>query len=122
MSKRILIIEDNNVLAAVYGSSLTQAGFQVSVANDGQTGLDQLATFAPDLVVLDLMLPKIDGIEVLRRIRAVEANATLPVIVFSNSYTSDRTRDVWSAGATQVLVKASCPPKQLVQVVGSSLS
>src|SRR3970040_2059522 len=122
MSKRILIIEDSNVLDSVYGSSLTQAGFQVSVANDGQTGLDQLATFAPDLVVLDLMLPKIDGIEVLRRIRAVEANATLPVIVFSNSYTSDRTRDVWSAGATQVLVKASCPPKQLVQVVGSSLS
>jgi DNA-binding response OmpR family regulator len=122
MSKRILIIEDNNVLASVYGSSLTQAGFHVSVANDGQTGLDQVTTFAPDLVVLDLMLPKVDGIEVLRRIRAIEGNATLPVIVFSNSYTSDRTRDVWSAGATQVLVKASCPPKQLVQVVGSSLS
>ena len=122
MSKRILIIEDNTVLATVYGSSLAQAGFQVSVANDGQTGLDQLASFAPDLVVLDLMLPRIDGIEVLRRIRAIEGHAKLPVIVFSNSYTSDRTRDVWSAGATQVLVKASCPPKQLVQVVGSSLS
>jgi DNA-binding response OmpR family regulator len=122
MNKRILIIEDNNVLATVYGSTLSQAGFQVSVANDGQTGLDQIAKFAPDLVVLDLMLPKVDGLEVLRRIRATEGNAALPVIVFSNSYTSDRTREVWNAGATQVLVKASCPPKQLVQVVGSSLS
>lgn len=122
MSKRVLIIEDNNVLATVYGSTLSQAGFQVAVASDGQTGLDQLAKFSPDLVVLDLMLPKIDGLEVLRRIRADEARASLPVIVFSNSYTSDRTREVWNAGATQVLVKASCPPKQLLQIVGTSLS
>lgn len=122
MSKRVLIIEDNNVLASVYGSTLSQAGFQVAVASDGQTGLDQLAKFSPDLVVLDLMLPKIDGLEVLRRIRADEARASLPVIVFSNSYTSDRTREVWNAGATQVLVKASCPPKQLLQIVGTSLS
>jgi len=122
MSKRVLIIEDNNVLATVYGSTLSQAGFQVAVASDGQTGLDQLAKFSPDLVVLDLMLPKVDGLEVLRRIRADEARASLPVIVFSNSYTSDRTREVWNAGATQVLVKASCPPKQLLQIVGTSLS
>ena len=122
MSKRVLIIEDNNVLATVYGSTLSQAGFQVAVANDGQTGLDQVAKFSPDLVVLDLMLPKVDGLEVLRRIRADETRASLPVIVFSNSYTSDRTREVWNAGATQVLVKASCPPKQLLQIVGSSIS
>jgi CheY-like chemotaxis protein len=122
MSKRILIIEDNNVLATVYRSSLCQAGFNVAVANDGQAGLDQVSKFSPDLIVLDLMLPKIDGLEVLRRIRADQAHASLPIIVFSNSYTSDRTQDVWNAGATQVLVKASCPPKQLVQVVGSSLS
>jgi two-component system phosphate regulon response regulator PhoB len=121
MTKRILIIEDNNVLASVYGTSLTQAGFQVAVANDGETGLDQVNRFAPDLVLLDLMLPKIDGLEVLRRIRSDADKARLPVIVFSNSYTNDRTREVWSAGATQVLVKASCSPKQLVQVVGSSL-
>jgi DNA-binding response OmpR family regulator len=121
MAKRILIIEDNNVLASVYGTSLAQAGFQVSVANDGETGLDQVNRFAPDLVLLDLMLPKIDGLEVLRRIRSDAQNAKLPVIVFSNSYTNDRTREVWNAGATQVLVKASCSPKQLVQVVGSSL-
>ena len=122
MSKRILIIEDNNVLATVYRSSLLQAGFNVLVANDGQTGLDQVAKFSPDLVVLDLMLPKVDGLEVLRRIRADQASASLPIIVFSNAYTSDRTQDVWNAGATQVLVKASCSPKQLVQIVGSSLS
>lgn len=122
MTKRILIIEDNNVLATVYGSSLSQAGFQVSVANDGETGLDQISTFSPDLVLLDLMLPKIDGLEVLRRIRSDAGHASLPVIVFSNSYTNDRTRELWGAGATQVLVKASCPPKQLVQVVGSSLA
>jgi DNA-binding response OmpR family regulator len=122
MSKRVLIIEDNNVLASVYGSTLSQAGFQVAVANDGQVGLDQIARFSPDLVVLDLMLPKVDGLEVLRRIRADQAHASLPVIVFSNSYTSDRTREVWNAGATQVLVKASCPPKQLLQIVGTSIA
>jgi CheY-like chemotaxis protein len=122
MSKRVLIIEDNNVLATVYRSSLCQAGFNVSVAYDGQAGLYQVAKFSPDLIVLDLMLPKIDGLEVLRRIRSDQARAALPIIVFSNSYTSDRTQECWNAGATQVVVKASCPPKQLVQIVGSSLS
>jgi DNA-binding response OmpR family regulator len=122
MSKRILIVEDNKLLATVYRSSLAQAGFHVDVAADGQAGLDQIASFRPDLVVLDLMLPKVDGLEVLRRIRADATQAGLPVIVFSNSYTADRTQHLWEAGATQVLTKASCPPKQLVQVVGSALA
>jgi len=119
MSKRVLIIEDNNVLATVYATTLRQAGFQVSVARDGQMGLDQVGTFAPDVIVLDLMLPKVTGVDVLRRIRADESNASLPVIVFSNSYTSERTDEVWEAGATQVVVKASCPPKHLVEIVSS---
>jgi DNA-binding response OmpR family regulator len=117
MGKRVLIIEDNSVLATVYATTLRQAGFQVLVANDGQTGLDQFGKFTPDVVVLDLMLPRVPGVDVLRRIRSDQAHAGVPVIVFSNSYTAERTNEIWEAGATQVVVKASCPPKHLVEIV-----
>ncbi|HXE81563.1 MAG TPA: response regulator [Vicinamibacterales bacterium] len=117
MGKRVLIIEDNEILAHAYAASLRTAGFQVAVARDGQAGLDAVGRFTPDIVVLDLMLPRVPGIDVLRRIRSDEAHAAIPVIVFSNR--SDRTAEVWDAGATQVVMKADCPPKHLVEIVSS---
>jgi two-component system phosphate regulon response regulator PhoB len=71
MSKgRILIIEDDRSLAEVLEYNLRQEGFQTTVASDGQEGLRQARVHAPDLVVLDLMLPLVDGLEVCRRLRA----------------------------------------------------
>lgn len=67
---KVLIVEDDRSLADVLAYNLTQAGYDVSVANDGQEGLRQAQLKTPDIVVLDLMLPIIDGIEVCRRIRA----------------------------------------------------
>lgn len=114
---RVLLVDDNPVVMAVYRSGLSMAGFTVDAAADGEAALAQAAATIPDVIVLDLMLPKIDGFEVLRRVRADPRLKDVPVIVFSNSYTSDRTNEVWSAGATQVLAKATMTPKKLVEVL-----
>lgn len=114
---RVLLVDDNPVVMAVYRSGLRMAGFTVDAAADGEAALAQAAATIPDVMVLDLMLPKIDGLEVLRRVRADPRLKDVPVIVFSNSYTSDRTNEVWSAGATQVLAKATMTPKKLVEVL-----
>jgi len=85
--KQILVIEDNAVAANLYRTTLVSAGYDVSVATDGESGLAAAAQRLPDLVLLDLMLPKIAGLEVLRKIRATPALAQVPVMVTSNAYT-----------------------------------
>lgn len=114
---RVLLVDDNPVVMAVYRSGLSMAGFTVDAASNGEAALAQAAAMVPDVIVLDLMLPVIDGFEVLRRVRADPRLMHVPVIVFSNSYTSERTNEVWSAGATQVLAKATMTPKKLVEVL-----
>jgi CheY-like chemotaxis protein len=93
------------------------AGISVDTANDGAAALAHAAATTPDVIVLDLMLPVIDGFEVLRRLRADPTLMHVPVIVFSNSYTAARTDELWSAGASQVLAKATMTPKKLADVL-----
>jgi len=114
---RVLLVDDNPVVVAVYRSGLSMAGFTVDTATDGAAALAKASATTPDVIVLDLMLPVVDGFEVLRRVRADAALMHVPVIVFSNSYTSARTEELWSAGATQVLAKAMMTPKKLVDVL-----
>jgi len=114
---RVLLVDDNPVVVAVYRSGLSMAGFTVDTATDGAAALAKAAATTPDVIVLDLMLPVVDGFEVLRRVRADATLMRVPVIVFSNSYTSARTEELWSAGATQVLAKAMMTPKKLVDVL-----
>ncbi len=81
MSETILIIEDDPSLLMGLTMNLRREGFRVRTANDGHRGLEELARERPDLVVLDLMLPGVDGLEILRRIR--EEDAALPVVVLT---------------------------------------
>lgn len=87
----VLIIEDDRTLADVLSYNLEQAGYIVSVAHDGQLGLNQAQKQPPDVVVLDLMLPTMDGLEVCRRLRAIPAcQKTLVVILTAKSEESDQ--------------------------------
>jgi two-component system, sensor histidine kinase and response regulator len=119
--KLIVIIEDNAVAANLYRAALSREGYKIEVATDGASGLDAITRLKPDLVLLDLMLPKVDGAEVLRRIRALPGLDQLPVIITSNAYTATRLDDLWKAGATQIVTKASISPKDLARVVKETL-
>ena len=81
--KRIVVVDDQPILGTIYRTKFTAEGFQVDVASDGEQALELIGRTNPDLVLLDLNLPKINGMEVLKRLRAQSSFLTLPVIVFS---------------------------------------
>lgn len=119
--KRILIIEDDPLIADVYSQQLRAEGFAVDVAADGKAGLEIFNGHRADLVILDLMLPKIDGVEVLKTIRAQAGLREVPIIVFTNAYLDGMVQAAWEAGASQVLTKTAYTPRQVVQIVKIAL-
>jgi DNA-binding response OmpR family regulator len=119
--KRMLIIEDDQLVGSIYRHKFQSEGFQVELAADGEAGWKAVRTMRPDVVILDLMLPKLNGVEVLKRIRATPESRELPVIVLSNAYLGNLIQDAWQAGADNCLVKANCTPKQLLEIVQKAL-
>ncbi len=115
--KKILIIEDDQVVANVYRNKLAVEGYKVEIAPDGEAGLKVMRTFKPELFILDLMLPTISGIEVIRQIRSEQEFAKVPIIVFSNTYLTNLVQEAWRAGASKCLSKSNCSPKDFMEVV-----
>src|SRR5262249_9576047 len=120
--KKILFVEDDLMILRIYRARFQTDGYEVEVATDGEAALDCLKKNTPDAVVLDLQLPKVNGVEVLKHIRSQAATKQLPVIVFSNAFLGQLVEDAWKAGATKCLTKASCTPKQLLQVLETALA
>jgi len=115
--KKILIIEDDQIVANVYRNKLAVEGYQAEVAPDGEAGLKVMRIFQPHLIILDLMLPTISGVEVIREIRKELEFAKTPIIVFSNTYLTNLIQDAWRAGANKCLSKSSCSPKDFIEVI-----
>lgn len=115
--KKILIIEDDQIVASIYRNKFQMAGFVVEIAKDGEEGLKKLEAFQPDIVQLDLMMPKLNGVEVIKRVRANPKFATLPLVVLSNSYLAHLVTEAWQAGANRCISKADCNPKTMVEIV-----
>jgi len=120
--KKVLIIEDDQIVANIYRNKLVVEDFQVEVAHTGEAGLDSIRSYLPDVVILDLVLPKMSGVELMKIVRAEPPFQALPLIVFSNTYLTNLVQDAWKAGATKCLSKASCTPKQVIEAVRSVLN
>ncbi len=118
--KKILIVEDDQIVANIYRNKFAVEGFQVEIALDGPAGFELIRSFRPDAVILDLMLPRMSGVELMKRIRSQPELEQLPVIVFSNTYLTNLVQEAWKAGATKCLSKANCTPKQVIEVVRST--
>jgi DNA-binding response OmpR family regulator len=115
--KKILIIEDDQIVANVYRNKLAVEGYQTEAAPDGESGLKLMRTFQPDGIVLDLMLPKMSGVEVIREIRGEAEFSKVPIIVLSNTYSTNLIQDAWKAGATKCVSKINCSPKVLLELM-----
>ena len=120
--KKILIVEDDPIIADLYQRKFASEGFAVELAGDGGTAMEALKSHRPDVVLLDLQLPQVNGIEVLKFIRATPELQTLPVIVFTNAYLGSLVQSAWKAGANKCLTKAICTPRQVVDVVRLTLA
>ena len=117
---RILIVEDFADSREMYIEFLAAQGFDVSGAEDGLAALRALETSSFDAVVLDIALPKLDGLSVLRRMRADPRFATLPVLTLSASLGADYHHIAMAAGATVALEKP-CLPEELLDAVKKAL-
>lgn len=103
--KKILVIDDEGAIRYLLEGQLRRAGFTVYAAPDGPSGLSLLPTFEPDLVILDIMMPEMDGFEVCRRIRCHPQAADTPIIFLSGSSTREYKRLAFELGADDFLVK-----------------
>ncbi len=115
--KKVLIIEDDQIIANIYRNKLAVEGYQAERATDGEAGLKIMRTFKPDPIIVDLMLPKMSGIDVIKQIRAEAEFSKTPIIVFSNTYLTNMIQEAWKAGATKCLSKSSSSPKEVIDVV-----
>jgi len=116
-TKTIVFVEDNPVVLMAYRNRLQREGFHVEPAQDGLEAMKILTQFVPDLVVLDLMLPKINGVEVLKFICTDPRYQTIPVIVLSTNSIIDTADDRVLERANKRLLKGSCTPTIMLQAI-----
>lgn len=122
MAQKILHIEDEMRLQKILAQLLEKEGFKVFGANDGELGLKIAEEEHPDLVLLDLILPKKDGFEVLAAIRAKEATKTMPVLILTNLEEKYDIERALSYGVKAYLVKANYRPEEVVEKVKEILN
>jgi CheY-like chemotaxis protein len=119
--KKVLIIEDDPIVAHIYKTRLERETYEVEVATDGQDGVKQMNECMPDAVMLDLMLPRMNGVDVLKKIRSRSEFQNTPVIVFTNAYVPTMINEAYQAGATQVFNKATLTPRQIIDALHTAI-
>ena len=120
--KTILLIEDEPIFQKTVGQFLEKEGFQTKSALDGQVGLTLAKKFKPDLILLDLILPKKDGFEVLKELKKDEATKDIPVIILTNLEGGVDVEKALSLGATTYLVKANYELEEVVKKIKQILN
>ncbi|MBI2642063.1 MAG: response regulator [Candidatus Wildermuthbacteria bacterium] len=118
----ILLIEDDPLLIDIYSTKLKESGFEVQIAEDGEKGLRSLEGAIPNLVLLDIVLPKQNGWEVLSRIRQNDRFKGLKVVLLSNLGQKEEIEKGLSLGADRYLIKAHFTPTQVVQEIQKLLT
>lgn len=120
--KQVLLVDDDPVALRIYRDGLSRQGFEVKTAADGLSALQALRASRPDVVVLDLMMPRFSGVEVLKFIRGEKTLETLPVIVLSNAYMDPLAQDAAALGAQKGLLKIKCNPVSLAAAINELLA
>jgi DNA-binding response OmpR family regulator len=119
--KKILFIEDEAALQKTFRDILEKEGYQMISALDGESGLRLAKSQKPDLILLDLILPKKDGFEVLKELKEDEATKGIPVIVLTNLEDIESVEKAIELGATTYLVKAQYTLEEVIQKVKKAL-
>lgn len=119
--KKILLVEDEDFIRDLYQRQLTKAGFQVKIAIDGQTGLKMLKAESFDLMLLDIMLPGMNGLQVLRDFKTQNPSSPMITILLTNLGQEAVIKEGFELGAQAYLIKASYTPDQVVMEVKNAL-
>lgn len=118
---KVLVVEDETFLVKIYAVKLKKEGYDVSIANDGEEAVKMAAELKPDLILLDLILPKMNGFEALERMRATDGLKATPVIVLSNLGQEEDIKRAEALGADDYLVKANFSIQDIVAKIRATL-
>lgn len=114
IKKKILLVEDDKFLSEMYSTKLTESGFDVETAFDGEEGLSKAGEFGPDLILLDIVLPKKDGFEVLKELKAEDKLKNILVIALTNLGQKEEVQKGFDLGANDYIIKAHFTPTEVV--------
>lgn len=112
---KIAIIEDDSVINQMYRMKFEAAGFEVEVADNGKTGIALVESFGPDIVLLDLQMPEMNGDEALAHIRSKEWGKSVPVIILTNTGIEESPKSLKELNIQSYIVKAELTPSQVVE-------
>lgn len=118
---KIVLVEDDKFLSKMYQSKLSMEGMEVKAAYDGEEGIEMVKKEKPDIVLLDIVLPKIEGWDVLKAIKDDLETKDIPVIILSNLGQEDDVRKGQSYGAADYLIKAHFVPREVIEKIKSVL-
>jgi len=119
---KIAIIEDDSVISQMYRMKFEADGFDVQLANNGKRGVALVEAFSPDIILLDLQMPEMNGVEVLEAIRKSNWGKNIPVIILTNMGEEESPKEIRALGIHSYIVKANLTPSQVVQRVKEALN
>ena len=118
---RIAIIEDDPTISQMYRMKFEADGFDVRMAGNGKIGVDLVKSFKPDIILLDIQMPEMDGAEALKLIREHKDSKDTPVIILTNLGEEEAPREMRSLGISSYIVKANNTPRQVVAHVKNTI-
>lgn len=119
---KIAIIEDDSTISQMYRMKFEADGFDVQLANDGERGVALVEAYMPDMILMDLQMPKMGGAEALAVIRKSQWGRDIPVIILTNLGEEEAPKEIRSLGIHSYIVKADLTPRQVVQRVKEALA
>ena len=119
---KIAIIEDDPVISQMYRMKFEADGFDVQIANNGALGVELVKSYKPDIILLDLQMPEMNGVDALTIIRKSETSKTTPVIILTNLGEEESPKQLQSLGIHSYIVKANLTPRQVVQRIKDALN
>jgi CheY-like chemotaxis protein len=119
---KILITEDDPLMSRMYQKIFTFEGFEVIMAEDGQDGLDKIRSEKPTLVMLDVMMPNLNGFEVLDKLKADPETKAIPVVMLTNLSSQQDAENAMLKGAVKYIVKSEHDPKQVADIIKEILA
>ncbi len=119
---KILIVEDDPLISRMYEKIFTFEGYDVVIANDGQDGLDKVKIVKPTIILLDIMMPKLNGLQVLDRLKGDPDTKNIPVIMLTNLSGDLDIETALSKGAVKYIIKSQYDPKQISDMIKEILA
>jgi CheY-like chemotaxis protein len=117
MNKKILIVEDEEILLELLQKRLTQEDYQVAIAKDGIEGLEKIKEDIPDLILLDIVMPRMGGFEMMKELQKDEKFSQIPIIIISNSGQPVEIDLAQKLGARDWLIKTDFEPQEVIEKV-----